>query len=73
MFVVGDWELLYDSKYQYNLGMVQTHQLEPYEIIVVFPNGAVQLSTIAPVHFKLLVNGHHLKLYHKPVSREKFL
>ena len=38
-----------------------------------FENGVVQLSDIDPIHFKLLVNGHRLKIYHKLSSREEFL
>ena len=37
-------------------------------MISIFDNGVVQLSTIDLVHFKLLVNGHHLKIYNKLVS-----
>ena len=44
------------------LGKLQTRWLGPYEVNHVFDNGAIQLTTIDPVPFKLLVNGHRLKL-----------
>ncbi|XP_057865396.2 uncharacterized protein LOC131073050 [Cryptomeria japonica] len=72
-FKLGDRALLYDSRYKDNLGKLQTRWLGPYEVIETFSNGAVQLSTIDLVKFKLLVNGHRLRLYHKPISKEKFL
>ena len=61
-FAIGNWALLYDSYYQQTLGKFQAYWLGPYELIYVFNNGAVQLSTIDPACFKLLVNGHRLKL-----------
>ena len=67
-FYVSDWELLYDSRYQHHQGKFQTRWLGPYEIVEIFNYGVVQLSIIDLVNFKLLVNGHHLKLYHKPAS-----
>ena len=72
-FSVGDWVLLYDSCYQHHQGKFQTRWLGLYEIVAIFNNGAFQLSTIDPVKFKLLVNGHCLKLYQKPTTQEKFL
>lgn len=42
-------------------------------IAEVFSNGVVQLTTIDPIIFKLLVNGHCLWLYHKPTSKEEFM
>ncbi|XP_059067805.1 uncharacterized protein LOC131858548 [Cryptomeria japonica] len=72
-FKSGDWALLYDSRYKDTMGKLQTHWLGPYEIVEVFQNGAVQLATIDPIKFKLLVNGHGLGLYHKPVTKEDFL
>ena len=72
-FSVGDWALLYDSCYQHHQGKFQTRWLGPYEIVAIFSNGVVQLSTIDLVKFKLLVNGHRLKLYHKPTTQEEFL
>ncbi|XP_057834932.1 uncharacterized protein LOC131045361 [Cryptomeria japonica] len=72
-FKLGNWALLYGSRYMDNLGKLQTHWLRPYEVIETFPNDAVQLANIDPIKFKLLVNGHCLCLYHKPLSKEEFL
>jgi len=72
-FYPSDWAFLYDSMYQDNAGKLQTRWLGPYDVAGVFSNGAVQLTTIDPVKFKLLVNGHRLRLYHKPTSKEEFL
>ncbi|XP_057837195.1 uncharacterized protein LOC131047341 [Cryptomeria japonica] len=68
-----DWSLLYDSRYKDNLGKLQARWLGPYEVIETFPNGVVRLATIDPVKFKLLVNGHRLRLYNKSLSKEEFL
>ncbi|XP_057858919.2 uncharacterized protein LOC131067785 [Cryptomeria japonica] len=72
-FKSRDWALIHDSRYKDIVGKLQTRWLGPYEIDEVFPNGAVRLTTIDPVRFKLLVNGHRLCLYHKPVTKEQFL
>ncbi|XP_057843684.2 uncharacterized protein LOC131053093 [Cryptomeria japonica] len=72
-FKSGDWALLYDSRYKDNLGKLQTKWLGPYDIVDTFSNGVVKLSTIDLVKFKLLVNGHRLHLYHKPLSKYDFL
>ncbi|XP_059066700.1 uncharacterized protein LOC131857926 [Cryptomeria japonica] len=69
-FKSGDWALLYDSRYKDTMGKVHTRWLGPYEIVEVFQNGAVRLTTIDPVRFKLLVNSHRLRLYHKPATKE---
>ncbi|XP_057862521.1 uncharacterized protein LOC131070878 [Cryptomeria japonica] len=65
--------LLYDSRYKDSLGKLQTCWLGPYEVVEVFQNGSVQLATIDPDKFKLLVNCHRLRLYHKLVTKEEFL
>ncbi|XP_057829771.1 uncharacterized protein LOC131040832 [Cryptomeria japonica] len=72
-FKPGDWALLYDSRYKDNLGKLQTKWLGPYEIVDTFSNGAIRLSTIDPVKFKLLVNGNRLHLYHKTLTKDDFL
>ena len=41
VFSIGDWALLYDSRYQHNPRKFQIKWLGPYEIIAVFPNGVV--------------------------------
>jgi len=62
-FQVGDWALLFDSKFKDFQGKFQTHCLGPYEIEKVFSNGAVRVITIDEIQTPLLMNGHRLKLY----------
>lgn len=45
-FQPGDQALLFDSKFKYFQGKFQTHQLWPYEIEMVFDNGAIRIRTI---------------------------
>ena len=47
--------------------------LGPYEIDKVFNNGAVRIKTIDEFQNPLIVNGHRLKIYHKPLSKEQFV
>jgi len=72
-FQAGDWALLFDSKFKDFQGKFQTHWLGPYEIEEVFNNGAMRISTIDEKKVPLLANGHRLKIYHKPISREDFV
>ena len=72
-FQEGDWALLFDSKFKDFKGKFQTHWLGPYEIDEVFSNGAVRVKTIDELQTPLIVNGHQLKIYHKPLSKEDFV
>eukprot|EP00253_Pinus_taeda_P002929 PITA_02929 len=72
-FQEGDWALLFDSKFKDFKEKFQTHWLGPYEIDKVFDNGAVRIKTIDEFQTPLIVNGHRLKVYHKPHSREEFV
>lgn len=72
-FNVGDWELLYDSRYKEFKGKLQSRWLGPYEISQFYPNGAVKLHTIHVAEFSLLVNGHKLKLSKKPLQEDDFI
>jgi hypothetical protein len=47
-------------------------KLGPYEVDTVFPNGTVRLLTIDDSKTPLLVNGHWLRLYQRPISKEDF-
>jgi hypothetical protein len=71
-FNKGDWALLYDSKFQDFSGKLQTRWLGPYEIDEVHDNGMVTLSTIDGSGSPFKVNGHRLRLYHQPPSKESF-
>ena len=72
-FQEGYCALLFDSKFKDFKGKFQTHWLGPYEIDEVFNNGAVRIKTIDEFQTPLIVNGHRLKIYHKPLSKEDFV
>eukprot|EP00253_Pinus_taeda_P015124 PITA_15124 len=72
-FQVGYCALLFDSKFKYFQRKFQTHWLGPYEIEKVFSNGAVRIRIIDESKTPLLVNGHRLKIYQKPISKETFI
>ena len=65
--------MLFDSKFKYFQGKFQTHWLGPYEIEKVFSNGEVRIRTIDESQTPFLVNGHRLKIYQKPISKEEFI
>jgi len=72
-FQEGYWALIFDSKFKDFKGKFQTHWLGPYEIDKIFSNGAVRIKTIDEYQTPLIVNGHILKIYHKPLSKEEFV
>ena len=47
--------------------------LGPYRIDRVFDNGTVRLITIDENHTPLFANGHRMRLYPKPISRDAFI
>jgi len=47
--------------------------LGPYEIENVFENGEIIIRTIDEEKVPLLVNGHPLGIYHKPMTKEEFV
>jgi hypothetical protein len=71
-FQKGNWALLYDSRFKEFQGKLRTRWLGPYELDIVFPNGTVRLLTIDDSKTPLLVNGHRLRLYQRPISKEDF-
>ncbi|XP_059070894.1 uncharacterized protein LOC131860869 [Cryptomeria japonica] len=71
-FQPRDWALLYDSQFQDFKGKSYTRWLGPYKVDHVYDSGVIQLSTMDSECCKLLVNGHRLKLYQKPLSKEAF-
>jgi len=72
-FKEGDWALLFDSKFREHKAKFTTHWMGPCEIIKVCENGSVMLITIDGEGRPFLVNGHRLKLYHKPITKKDFL
>jgi hypothetical protein len=71
-FQKGNWALLYDSRFKEFQGKLRTRWLGPYEVDTIFPNGTVRLLTIDDSKTPLLVNGHRLRLYQRPISKEDF-
>ena len=45
----------------------------PYEIVTIFYNGSVKIRTIDDEQVTFVVNGHRLKVYHKPLSKQEFI
>jgi hypothetical protein len=72
-FQPGDWALLFDSKYKTFKGKLTTRWLGPYEVETVFDNGSVKIKTIDDSQNSFVVNGHRLKVYNKPLSKDDFL
>ena len=72
-FKEGDWALLFDSKFRDHKAKFTTHWMGPYEIVQVYDNGSVKLTTIDGEGHSFTVNGHRLKLYTKPISKQDFL
>eukprot|EP00253_Pinus_taeda_P003580 PITA_03580 len=72
VFHEGDWALLYDSWFQDFLGKLQTQWLGPYKIQKVHENGTLTLITIDSSGYAFKLNGHRVRLYRKPLTRESF-
>ena len=65
--------LLSDFRYKNFEGKLCKRWMGPYEIETVFDNGTVNITTIDDSLTPLLANGHCLKLYHRPTSRNSFI
>ena len=65
--------MLYDSKFKHFKGNISTRWLGPYEVADIFDNGSVRVKTIDDDKTYFVVNGHRLKIYHKPLSHDHFL
>jgi hypothetical protein len=72
-FHEGDWELLFDSWYKDFKGNFYVRSMGPYEINIVYDNGSMKICTIDGDKTPLLVNGHQLHLYQKPISKKEFI
>jgi len=64
--------MLYDSRFKNSKGKLSTQWLGPYELDTFYGNGLVKIKTIDGDHTSFVVNGHRLKVYHKPLSKEDF-
>ena len=45
----------------------------PYEVVTTFDNGSVEINTIDDSQTSFVINGHRLRLYHQPISRQDFV
>ena len=74
VFCEGGWALLYNSKFKKDFkGKLRTRWLGPYLVDRVFDNGTIYLVTIDENRAPLFANGHRMRLYHKPISRDVFI
>jgi hypothetical protein len=73
VFKPGDWALLFYSRFKNFRGKLTTRWMGPYEIDTVFDNGSVKLTTIDDRQHSFVVNGHRLRLYHRPTSKDNFV
>jgi hypothetical protein len=64
---------LFDSQLKAFKGKLTTWWLGPYEVDTVSDNGAIKIKKIDDGQVSFVVNGHRLKFYHKPISKEDFL
>ena len=72
-FEEGDWALLFGSWFKHFKGKLTTRWMGPYEIVIVFYNGSIKIRTIDEEQATFVVNGHRLKVYHKPLSKQEFI
>ena len=68
-FQEGDWALLYDSRYKDFKGKLRIRWLGPYTVEKCNDNGSVLIRTIDGETIPMLVNGHRLKVYRKPLFK----
>ena len=71
-FKEGDWALLFYSRYKDFKGKLTTRWLGPYEVEKAFEN-VVRIKTLDEEPISFTVNGHILKFYTKPLSKDEFI
>ena len=64
---------MYDNRFKNFKGKLTTHWMGPYEIDTVYDNSSIKIKTIDKQQTPLLVNGHRLRIYNKPLSKDEFL
>ena len=65
--------LLYDSRYKDFKGKLRMRWLGLYVVERCHDNGSVQIKTIYEEVIPSLVNGHQLKIYKRPLSKQEFI
>lgn len=64
---------MYDSRYKDFKGKLRTRWLALYIVERCNDNGSVLIWTIDEESNPMLVNGHQLKIYKKPLSKQDFI
>ena len=72
-FNAEDWALLFDSWFKNFKGKLTTRCLGPYEVVTAFDNESVKIKTIDGSEVSFILNGHRLRIYHQPTSRQDFV
>ena len=72
-FQPGHWALLYDSRHKDFKWKLRTRWLGPYTVEKCNDTGSVLIWTIDEEANPMLVYGHRLKIYRKPLSRQEFI
>lgn len=65
--------MLYDSMYKDIKVKLRTIWLRPYVVERWHDNGSMPIRTIDEESIPLLVNGHRLKIYKRPLSKQEFI
>ena len=72
-FNTGYWALLFDSRFKIFKGKLTTYCMGPYKVVTTFDNGLVKTKTIDGSQISFVVNGHRIRLYHQPTSKQDFI
>ena len=72
-FNIGDWALLFDSRFKNFKGKLTTRWTGPYEVVTAFDNGSVKIKTIDGSQISFELNGHRLRIYHQWTSKQDFI
>ena len=72
-FNTRDWALLFDSRFKIFKGKLTTRWMGPYEVVIAFDNVSVKIKTIVGSQISFVLNGHRLRLYHQPTSKQDFI
>jgi len=65
--------LLYNSRFKDFKGKLRKRWLIPYVVEICHDNGSMQIIIIDEEVISFLVNGHRLKMYKRPLSKQEFI
>ena len=72
-FNTRDLALLFNLLFKNFKGKLTTRWMGTYEVVTYFDNGSVEIKTIDGSQVSFVVNGHRLRLYHQPTSKQDFI